>query len=171
MTVYRTCRRCAKSDDCPIRDRLSDALRGFKVGTITHRCDEMVPLLIRGEHVWAKVRTGHGQKQAVFPAVFVEFAKALDRCIVFIEPGAKAREGADVFQPMKSGFCRVSYAPLRWPGDTGWIKFAHRAIVGRREGKTFLRQCCGLPEGRYCDDCKSPLWSVDSNVVSMGETG
>lgn len=161
MTVYRKCRPCKHRDGCEIKAQLSKAIKGFGVGTISHRCKSYEPELRPGDNVWvAAMAYPHSMEDAYyggtppvahFPAHFVAYSKTLGRAVVFIEPGAKSRCGKYEFEPAngKDGFCKVSYAPYRaatkWPRDKG--------IIERREGHTPVQQCCGRPAGKSCPDC------------------
>lgn len=159
MTVYRKCRPCKHRDNCEIKARLSEAIKGFGVGTISHRCRSYEPDLRPGDNVWIAAMAfphsaadyGSSPPVAVFPGHFVKYSKTLGRAIVYIAPEATSRCGNHQFEPAngKSGFCKVSYAPYRakrrWSNDKG--------IIDRREGRTTIKNCCGLPEGQKCDEC------------------
>lgn len=156
MTVYRKCRPCKHRDDCEIKARLAAAIKGFGVGTISHRCRSFEADLRPGENVWVRANDvphtyDDRPTQAVFPAHFVAYSKTLGRAIVFIEPGATSQCGNYAFEPAngKAGFCKVSYAPYRAKFQCSLDK----GIIARREGKTAIQSCCGRPVGRTCSDC------------------
>jgi len=165
MTVYRKCRPCKHRDGCEIKARLAEAIKGFGVGTISHRCKSFEPDLNPGDNVWvAAMAYPHDAEEdyyggtppiAQFPAHFVRYSKTLGRAIVYIEPNAKSRNGEYEFEPAngKSGFCKVSYAPYRAERLWGLEK----GIIERRECRTTMLECCGLPAGRTCDECKGAL--------------
>lgn len=161
VTVYRKCRPCKHRDDCEIKERLSAAIKGFGVGTISHRCKVFEPDLNPGDNVWvAAMAYPHNSEDgfygrtppiAHFPAHFVGYSKTLGRAIVYIEPGVKSRDGIEIFEPAngKHGFCKVSYAPYRSNHTWGMEK----GIIERREGRTPINKCCGMPAGRICAEC------------------
>lgn len=159
MTVYRKCQPCKHRDDCDIKTRLSAAIKGFGVGTISHRCKSYQPGLIPGDNVWVRAQdVPHGKDwdnasptDAEFPGHFVQYSKSLGRAIVYIAPGAESRCGDHSFEPAngKDGFCKVSYAPMRQKQPYSFAK----GIIERREGRTALMGCCGLPTGTTCRDC------------------
>lgn len=156
MTVYRKCRPCKHRGACMIQEKIATAIKGLGVGSISHRCGKFEAIFQRGDNLWvATLDQPHdeygGNVLAVFPAVFISLSKTLGRAIVFIEPGAKDRDGEYEFQPIpgKEGFCSVSYAPyrgLKWSSSKG--------IVDVREGRTPLRDCCDKPFGVKCSNCQ-----------------
>jgi hypothetical protein len=159
MTVYRKCRPCKHRDGCEIKARLAEAIKGFGVGTISHACKSFEPDLKPGDNVWVAAMAhpysidDYGSPPvAQFPAHFVQYSKTLGRAIVYIEPGTRSRDGEHEFGPAngKNGFCKVSYAPYRTKFTCGLDK----GIVERREGRTPMQECCGLPIGKSCEDCK-----------------
>ncbi len=156
MTVYRKCRPCANRDGCEIKARLSAAIKGFAVGTITHACKSYRPEFKPGDNVWVRAQDIPNSYEAytsvgIFPAHFVAYSKSLGRAIVYIAPGSKSQCGELEFQPAngKAGFCKVSYAPYH----TDHEYFKERGIVERREGTTAIQTCCGLPKGTECKYC------------------
>lgn len=156
MTVYRKCRPCKHRDGCEIKARLSAAIKGFGVGTISHRCKSFEPDFQPGDNVWVRAQDVPNSYEgytaiAVFPAHFVAYSKMLGRAIVFIEPGAKSQCGKYEFEPAngKDGFCKVSYAPYRAKFTSSFDK----GIIARREGRTPVQSCCGRPIGKTCSDC------------------
>lgn len=155
MTVYRKCRPCKHRDNCEIKRKLADAIKGFGVGTISHACRSYEPDFRPGDNVWVRVQdVPHSEgypSDAVFPGHFVAYSKTLGRAIVFIEPGVVSRCGEYGFEPAngKEGFCKVSYAPYRAKFQCSLDK----GIIARREGKTAIQACCGRPFGKTCPDC------------------
>lgn len=157
MTVYRKCRPCKHHGACPIQENIAAAIKGFGVGTISHRCAKFEPIFQRGDNLWvATLDQPHDEYDssvlAVFPAVFVSLSRTQGRAIVFIEPGAKDRDGEAEFEPLpgREGFCSVSYAPYR-----GFKWSSSKGIVDVREGRTPLRDCCGKPWGVKCSNCQT----------------
>lgn len=87
MTIYRTCRPCAKRNDCDLKRALAAAIKGHDVRSIKHHCRSFEPFLTPGQNVWAKVCAqakldDNGEhyfdERAVFPAVFLQFRNKLD---------------------------------------------------------------------------------------------
>lgn len=171
MTVYRKCRPCKHRDGCEIKQRLAEAIKGFGVGTISHRCKAFMPDLVPGDNVWVAAAAYphstedwyHGGTPPIahFPGHFVEYSRALGRAIVYIEPGAMSRDGVWAFEPAngKHGFCKVSYSPYRQQRTWGMEK----GIIERRDGRTETRDCCGLPANKTCDTC------ADASLLMCGE--
>lgn len=168
MTVYRKCRPCKHRGNCEIQKALSEAVRGFGVGTLSHRCRKFEPFLKPGDNVWVRVQEGpyehdeyggHEPGLAEFPAHFVQFSKTLGRAIVFIHPGAASRDGETTFEPAnsKDGFCKVSYAPIR--DQRPYI--SAKGIIGRRDGFTATMTCCGRPMQTPCRDCGNALAELE----------
>ncbi len=164
MTVYRKCRPCKHRGNCEIQKALGEAVKGFGVGTLTHRCRKFEPFLKPGDNVWVRAFEGPYENDeygsykpnlAEFPAHFVQFSKTLGRAIVFIKTGVESRDGETTFEPAnsKDGFCKVSYAPIRDPHPYASAK----GIIERREGQTPLFACCGRPEGSACNECGKAL--------------
>lgn len=157
MTVYRKCQPCKHRDECEIKARLSAAIKGFGVGTISHRCRTFAPDLQRGDNVWVRAQdVPHGNDweqtlptDAEFPGHFVQYSKSLGRAIVYVPPGAESRCGNYAFEPVKEGFCKVSYAPMRQASPYLFAK----GITERREGRTPTMDCCGRPIGTPCKEC------------------
>lgn len=164
MTVYRKCRPCMHRGNCAIQAALGEAVKGFGVGTITHRCRKFEPFLKPGDNVWVRAFDGpydhdeygsYKPNLAEFPAHFVQFSKSLGRAVVFIKPGSESRDGETTFEPAngKDGFCKVSYAPIRDP-----LPYARaKGIIERREGFTATIDCCGRPFGSPCSECGKNL--------------
>lgn len=164
MTVYRKCRPCKHRGNCEIQKAIGEAVKGFGVGTLTHRCRKFEPFLRSGDNVWVRAMEGpyendeygsYAPALAEFPAHFVSFSKSLGRAIVFIKPGAESRDGETTFEPAnhKDGFCKVSYAPIRDPRSYANAK----GITEQREGHTPVIGCCGRPVGSACNECGKSL--------------
>ncbi|MBA4220193.1 MAG: hypothetical protein C0458_05625 [Methylobacterium sp.] len=168
MTVYRKCRPCKHRGNCEIQEALGEAVRGFGVGTISHRCRKYEPFLKPGDHVWVRAFEGpyendeyrsYAPALAEFPAHFVQFSKTLGRAVVFIKPGAESRDGDTTFEPAnnKDGFCKVSYAPIRDPRPYARAK----GITEHREGFTATMTCCGRPMQTPCRECGNALSELE----------
>lgn len=159
MTVYRKCQPCKHRDGCEIKARLAEAIKGFGVGTISHKCKSYSPDFKAGDNVWVRIQdVPHGNDwegnltaDAEFPAHFVQYSNKLGRAIVFVEPGVTSRCGEYSFEPAngKNGFCKVSYAPYRQPSVFSFQK----GITERRDGTTPIRSCCGRPVSADCSEC------------------
>lgn len=165
MTVYRKCRPCKHRGNCEIQKALGEAVKGFGVGTLTHRCRKFEPFLKPGDNVWVRAfecgyendefGPGPNPRLAEFPAHFVSFSKTLGRAVVFIKPESESRDGHSQFYPAnsKDGFCKVSYAPIRDPHPYAKAK----GITERRDGRTPMFDCCGRPIGSACNECGKAL--------------
>jgi hypothetical protein len=161
MTVYRKCQPCKHRDGCEIKANLAAAIKGFGVGTISHRCKKYAPEFVPGDNLWVRVQSGpYGNdydgnphpSNAEFPAYFVGFSKSFGRAIVHIAEGAESKCGQYSFEAAnnKDGFCKVSYAPIR----TDYTYTGAKGITARREGHTAINTCCGRPRGSECSDCQ-----------------
>ncbi|SCB30676.1 hypothetical protein [Rhizobium lusitanum] len=156
MTVYRKCGPCAHRNGCEIKAKLAEAIKGFGVGSIMHRCKEFVPEFQPGDNVIVRTSDGDadpywGVTFSEFPAHFVQYNDSMSRAIVYIAPGTKSDCGDYEFEPTngKEGFCSVSYTPIRQNPVSGNAK----GIIARREGKTAMEKCCGRPIGTACKEC------------------
>ena len=170
MTVYRKCRPCKHRGNCGIQKALGEAVRGFGVGTLTHRCRKFEPFLKPGDNVWVRAQEGPYENDdfgggykpgdAEFPAHFVQFNKTNGRAIVFIQPGVKSRDGETTFEPANNqdGFCKVSYAPLRAPNH-----HARKGITEMRDGFTATMTCCGRPETSACAECGKAIAALSED--------
>jgi hypothetical protein len=160
MTVYRKCAPCLNRDGCEIKAKLSEAIKGFGVSSINHRCSSFKPEFQPGDNI--TVRTFNGEYDpngcgdgandfAEFPAHFVQYNDNMSRAIIYIAPGTKSDCEEFEFQPTngKDGFCSVSYTPIR----QNPVDHRSKGIIARREGSTALEKCCGRPIGNPCEEC------------------
>lgn len=115
MTVFMTCRSCAKRGQCEIQDGLRAAIKGHWVTSLRHTCREHRLSYHKGQAVWAYVQSEprqydkfgdeiHGPSdvpKAWFPGHFIEVSsRSNTRGLVFIETGAGARGDTLEFLPI-----------------------------------------------------------------------
>ena len=118
MTVYRRCVRCTKRNGCPIKARLSEAIRGLGITSVLHKCDEFEPPFAAGQPIIARMVCmspddiyDNKPSNADYPAWFVLETKEDRKALIFIQPGQLPLIGDKdyAFEAKNDGFCKVAW--------------------------------------------------------------
>lgn len=123
MTVFATCRSCAARNDCDIKNRIRQAIKGQRITSIKHTCHEHRLAFEIGQAVWAKVQQcpatnedgyhGVTPSKEWFPAHFIDVSMRTNtRGLVFVAYEAPARDAVSTcFYPVsesdRGAVCKV----------------------------------------------------------------
>jgi hypothetical protein len=161
--TYRTCVGCFfEKIECPAREAVRAQVRGLGVTTMRWRCSKRYSLLNPGDPVWAYTIVGDGSYaenedepyRAFFPATFIK--EVGSRLIVYIEPGARARDDGG-----------ISFTPKN---DSGFCKIPRSRITLRDGERVSVCRVCDWPEskGHAPGHSCSQEWQEEMKRLSVG---
>lgn len=114
MAFYRRCHICQHKDGCKIKAAIGAAIKGLRITSILHTCDQFQGPFSPGDPVKYTIteQDEWDEREVVYPGHFIEHIGP--RALIYIKPGAEDVSGwgdEATFQPHGTGegYCKVSY--------------------------------------------------------------